>query len=126
MSTYIPLTKLDVYIEARAYSKMAWDIYSAFDWEQRKIIGHQMIRAVDSVGANIAEGYGRYHYLDKNKFYYNARGSLLESRHWFGLLFERNLISNDVFVKLTEKADLISSKLNSLISSQYRRKQGSK
>ncbi|HRZ29314.1 MAG TPA: four helix bundle protein [Candidatus Paceibacterota bacterium] len=43
------------------------------------IIGTQFITAIDSIGANIAEGCGRFHYLDKNKFMYNARGSLMES-----------------------------------------------
>jgi four helix bundle protein len=43
------------------------------------IIGSQFITAINSIGANIAEGYGRFHYLDKNKFMYNARGSLMEN-----------------------------------------------
>jgi four helix bundle protein len=38
----------------------------------------QMKRAALSVPANIAEGFGRYHYMDKAKFYLNARGSLYE------------------------------------------------
>ena len=38
----------------------------------------QIRRAASSVPANIAEGFGRYHYLDKAKFYLNARGSLYE------------------------------------------------
>ena len=38
----------------------------------------QLIRAARSGTANIAEGWGRYHYLDSNKFYYNARGSVSE------------------------------------------------
>ena len=36
----------------------------------------QIKRAALSVPANIAEGFGRYHYMDKAKFYLNARGSL--------------------------------------------------
>jgi four helix bundle protein len=38
----------------------------------------QIRRAAKSITANIAEGYGRYHYLDSLKFYSNARGSLNE------------------------------------------------
>jgi len=38
----------------------------------------QIRRASKSITANIAEGYGRYHYLDSLKFYSNARGSLNE------------------------------------------------
>lgn len=83
---YIELYDLDVYKLAREYSKEGWKIYDRFGWHTQKIMGDQMIESVDSVGANIAEGYGRFHYLDKHRFYYNARGSHLESRHWIGLL----------------------------------------
>lgn len=40
----------------------------------------QLKRAVTSIAANIAEGFGRYHYKDSVKFLYNARGSLFEVR----------------------------------------------
>jgi four helix bundle protein len=39
----------------------------------------QMQRSASSVTLNIAEGYGRFHYLDCLRFYYNARGSLSET-----------------------------------------------
>lgn len=38
----------------------------------------QILRSARSATANIAEGWGRFHYLDSNKFYYNSRGSLAE------------------------------------------------
>ncbi len=90
---YLSLEKLEVYILSRRVSKIAWDAYEKMDWRIKKIIGDQYIESTDSVGANTAEGYGRFHYLEKVKFYYNARGSLLESRHWNSLLYERKLIT---------------------------------
>ena len=68
-NNYIELWDLDAYKLARQYSKEGWKIYQRLDWKMRKITGDQMIESIDSVGANIAEGYGRFHYLDKNKFY---------------------------------------------------------
>lgn len=65
---YLTLDNLEVYKLARQLSKEAWKIYKKLDWQIRKIIGDQFIRATDSIGANIAEGYGRYHFLDKIKF----------------------------------------------------------
>lgn len=124
MSSYIPLEKLELYKLTRAYSSLAWKIYENLDWQRRKIIGDQMIESTDSVGANIAEGYGRYHYLDKIKFYYNSRGSLLESRHWISLCFERKIITEETFNELKNLAEQILVKLNFLIQSQYRQKKG--
>lgn len=87
---YIELKDLEVYKLAREINKMGWAIYRKLNWQTKKIIGDQFIRSIDSIGANIAEGYGRYHYLDKIKFYYNARGSLLEAKYWKDLLLERD------------------------------------
>ena len=88
-------------------------------------MGDQFIRATDSVGANIAEGYGRFHYLDKIRFYYNSRGSLLEcATHWSELLFERNRISKDQHISYKKVADQLHVKLNNLIRSTYQSKQG--
>ena len=45
-----------------------------------------MLEAVDSVGANIAEGYARFHFLEKVRFYYISRASLSEGvEHWIDL-----------------------------------------
>jgi len=76
MSDYIPLKKLEVYRLARELSKIAWGIFQKLSWEYKKAMGFQFIESVDSVGANIAESYGRYHYLDRIKFLHYSRGSL--------------------------------------------------
>lgn len=119
---YIELKDLEVYKNAREYSKLGWEIYEGLDWQIKKVMGDQMITSIDSIGANIAEGYGRYHYLDKIKFYYNARGSLLESGHWVALFFERKKINFTIFQLMKEKRESISYKLNLLIKSQYNSK----
>ena len=96
-TSYIPLKQLKVYILARQLSSIAWEIYSHMKFEEKKHIGDQFIRSVDSVGANIAEGYNRFHYLDKVRFYYNSRASLAEAmEHWLELFVERQLISQKV------------------------------
>lgn len=88
------------------------------DYMDKKHIGDQFLRAVDSVGANIAEGYGRYHYLDKVRFYYNSRASHFEAYiHWLELLFEREKITKDEFEKINETAHILQVKLNNFISS---------
>jgi four helix bundle protein len=46
--------------------------------EERYRLGNQLVRAARPVTANLAEGYGRFHYLDNSKFCSNARGSCCE------------------------------------------------
>lgn len=78
-------------------------------------MGDQWIRSTDSVGANIAEGFGRFHYLDKNKFNFNARGSLLEAIHWTELLLERKQIKPNLNEEFKKIFDELRLKLNKYI-----------
>ena len=120
---YIVLKDLEVYRLARELSAMAWQIYDKLDWQDKKTMGDQFIRSADSVGANIAEGYGRFHYLDKIRFYYNSRGSLLESvAHWSELLYERERITEEQLATFKKVASQLHLKLNNLIKATYQTK----
>ncbi len=84
---YIELKDLEVYQLARQLSGLAWDVFGTLNYKMKKIVGDQFVRAVNSVGANIAEGYGRFHFKDKARFYYIARASMNEAIiHWSELL----------------------------------------
>ena len=114
---YIPLKDLKVYQLARKLSSIAWDIYSKMSFEDKKIMGDQFIRSTDSIGANIAEGYSRFHYLDKVRFYYNARASQSEAAdHWLDLLFERNKISQVIFEEFISISKDLQIRLNNFIT----------
>lgn len=120
---YIALQNLEVYRLSRKLSSLAWEIYDAMNWQIKKIIGDQFITSTDSVGANIAEGYARFHYLDKIRFYYNSRGSLSEcSDHWIELLYERGYATRLQLSVFKQTAKTISVKLNNFISSTYKTK----
>ncbi len=126
---YIKLQDLEVYKLARELSKIGWEIYQDLDWRDKKIMGDQFIEATDSFGANIAEGYGRYHYLDldKIKFFYNARGSLIESaEHWIELLHERGKVKDERYQNFKHVADKASLKLQNMISTTYKAKRDEK
>ena len=70
--------------ELEAWKKanvLAIEIYiltKNFPLEEKYGMISQLRRAATSVAANIAEGFSRYHYKDKIKFYYNGRGSASE------------------------------------------------
>lgn len=122
-NAYISLKDLEVYKLSRELSRIAWKIYEKLDWKTQKINGDQFIESTDSTGANIAEGYGRYHYLDRIKFYYNSRGSFLEcTEHWVELLYERGKIAEDFYKKYKDTAQKFSLKLNNFIASTYQAK----
>ncbi len=109
------LGNLEVYKLSVESGRLGWELYKDFDWAVKKTMGDQFIRSIDSIGANIAEGYGRYHYKDSVKFYYNARGSLLESKHWLLVLYERRIISKSEYEKVLDLLNTIHRKLNAYI-----------
>ena len=121
--TYIELENLEVYKLSRELSRNAWKIYSKMDIKLKIIIGDQFIRSADSVGANIAEGYARYHALDRCRFYYFSRASLSECvEHWLSLLKERNLISGDEHNEIYKIYKPLQIKLNNFISAARKSK----
>ena len=114
---FIELKNLEVHQLSRKLSTIAWEIFCRMDFIDKKHIGDQFIRSVDSIGANIAEGYGRYHYLDKVKFNYNSRASHYEAfTHWLELMSEREKISKDEFATISQIASKLQIKLNNFIT----------
>ena len=123
MKSFIQLDDLEVYQIARKMSSRAWEIYKHLNWQDQKIMGDQFIESTDSIGANIAEGYRRFHYLDKIRFYYISRASLSEScTHWLELLNERRKITEDDFSHMKELSEMLSIKLTNFINATYNSK----
>ncbi len=116
------LNDLEIYKLAREISREAWEIYNKFDWRIKKIMGDQFITSIDSIGSNIAEGFGRFHYLDRNKFNYNARGSLIEALYWIDILYERKKIDDNSYDNLNQKLKKLLIKLNNYITSTKKQK----
>lgn len=104
---HLELKDLTSYKIAVDLSSYIWDIVSKWDWFNKKTLGSQWVEAIDSIGGNIAEGFGRFHKKDKVKFYYNARATVYESIHWKDRASERELISE-------KENDYISTRINNL------------
>jgi len=109
------LGDLEIYKISLELSDKGWNIYRSLPKQFQFDIGSQFLRATDSIGANIAEGYGRFHYKDSVKFYYNARGSLWETKHWLLLLHKRDFIDEKIFKEFLHKIELLGKKLNNFI-----------
>ena len=76
---------------------VAKEVLPVLPKDEKYRLGDQMIRAARSTTANIAEGYGRYHYLDTAKFCSNARGSVYEVLDHLITAHDEGLISADMF-----------------------------
>lgn len=111
------ITELDVYRLAEKLSDMIWDAYDTWPVKAQYTVGHQMIRAADSVAANLAEGYGRFTLPDRRKFYYYSRGSLEETKAWLRKAVRRHLIPLEEAVAYKTLLAELSPKLNAFIRS---------
>ncbi|HKY83310.1 MAG TPA: four helix bundle protein [Anaerolineales bacterium] len=111
------LEDLEVLSEAQVISDELWN--RVLKWERlaRDVVGEQLVRAADSVGANIAEAFGRYHYADKIRFLYYARGSVFETRYWIGRARARQLMSDTDFAHLDGQLAVVAQKLNAFVRS---------
>jgi four helix bundle protein len=107
---------LDVYQMAEDLADRIWNMCVTWDYFAKDTIGKQLVRAVDGVSVNLAEGHGRYHFKDRLNFCYYARGSLEETKSWFNKAKRRNLIKEDK-EDLKGIIEILPRKLNAYISS---------
>jgi len=77
---------------------------------------NQLRRSVQSIPANIAEGYGRFYYQESIRFCYIARGSLEETFSHITLAYRLNYLSDEVFQSFTSEIREIRRMLNGYIS----------
>ena len=85
--------KLRVYRLSEKLADELWKIVTRWGYFERDTLGKQLVRAGDSIGANIAEGSGRGRFLDNRRFVRMARGSLNETKHWLRRSHKRNLLT---------------------------------
>jgi four helix bundle protein len=108
---------LDVYKQSMEIGEKVWSIVNKWNYFEKDSIGNQLVKAVDSVAANLSEGYGRYHFKDKKNFGYYSRGSLYETRTWLEKAQNRNLITENDFKYFRENINIIGRLLNGYIKS---------
>lgn len=100
---------------AEQFSDSIWEIVMGWEQFRKDTIGKQIVRSADSIGANIAEGYGRFYYKESKQFYFYSRGSVQETKSWIGKCKTRKLIGADKCVELLGMAEVILIKLNAFI-----------
>jgi four helix bundle protein len=85
--------ELEVWKECRNYRKQISVVLKSFPADEKYRIVDQLIRATRSITANIAEGYGRFHFQENIQFCRKARGSLSETLDHLICAQDENYIS---------------------------------
>jgi four helix bundle protein len=109
--------KLEVYKLSEKLADIIWNIVNEWDSFSKNSIGMQLVRACDSIGANIAEGTGRGSAKDNKRFARIARGSLFESKHWLRRALKRNLLNIKQIELIKTIIDELSPRLSAYINS---------
>ena len=113
----VRLEDLEVYQLAEELADLIWNICVKWDWFPKETLGKQLVKAVDSIGANVAEGYGRFAFRENIQFCYYARGSLMEVQHFVRAAKNRQLFNERQIKKIDEIIGLMGPKLNAYIRS---------
>jgi four helix bundle protein len=113
--TCISFEDLRGYRLAEQVADIAWNITSGWDPFSRDTVGRQLVRSADSIGANIAEGFGRGRYQDNRRFIRIARGSLFETRHWLRRAFRRRLLNSSQVQEMKSLLDPLGPGLNAYL-----------
>jgi len=111
------LEDLQVYNLSMDMAERIWKIVLEWDFFTKDTIGKQLVRAADSIAANLSEGFGRYHYKENKNFSYYSRGSLYETKTWLTKAHNRKLISSENFQIFNHEIENIGIRLNNYIKS---------
>ena len=108
---------LDVWKNGHQLVLKIYKITANFPKEEIYGITSQLRRAASSITANIAEGFARFHFKDKIKFYYQSRGSIAEVQNFILLARDLNLLENYICKEIGLETTELAKMLNGLIRS---------
>ena len=108
---------LEVYKLSRSLSKEIFEVSKSFPKEEMYSLTDQVRRSSRSVGAQIAEAWGKRkyekHFISKLT---DADGEQLESQHWIETALDCSYISNETASALLLQYASVGKMLNSMIA----------
>lgn len=113
---------LEVWQLCRTLRKGIYKVTKSFPKDEQHVLIPQMRRAAISSTANIAEGYGRFHYQENIQFCRQSRGSLFETIDHLITSHDENYVDEKKFNDLKALAYRCIKVLNAYIASIKRRK----
>lgn len=96
------------------------ELVKTFPGQERFELADDLLRAARSIPANIAEGFGRYHFAEKIQFYNIAKGSVLEVQNHLVEALNNNYIDRKTYNYFTKSYYVVEVKLNNLIAATNR------
>ncbi|MFQ5594976.1 MAG: four helix bundle protein [Anaerolineae bacterium] len=118
------LEDLRVLQAAETVADGIWRRVVRWDPFAREVVGGQLARAADSIGANIAEAFGRFHYGEKLQFLYYARGSVYETKYWLNRALARDLMPSGQVQGYVSKLTDLARQLNAFAGSLKAQRRG--
>jgi four helix bundle protein len=114
-NNYLMLNDISAYKISFALSNYVWGIIVNWNYFEKDTVGKQFVRAIDSISANIAEGFGRYSKKEKIHFYRYSFGSLKESQDWNEKAKVRKLLSKEDYEHISQELFKLPREINYLI-----------
>ena len=111
------LEDLKILQNAEDIADAVWKRVVQWDQFARDVVGKQIARATDSIGANIAESYGRFNYGEKLQFLYYSRGSLFEAKYWLNRALARELMKAEEVKVYASRLSDVARQLNTFANS---------
>ncbi|MEN8224686.1 MAG: four helix bundle protein [Bacteroidota bacterium] len=106
---------LEIYRLGMQIGNTTYELVRNWGKFDKNTLGYQLVRAVDSIPANISEGYGRFHYKEQRQFCYIARGSLYETKTWLTKALVRIPTEQESILEIMEILNTLHKKLNAYI-----------
>ena len=107
--------ELNCWVKARELRTKISRVSKEFPIEEKYLLKKQILSSSRSVTNNIAEGYGRYSFLDMRHFFIQARGSLAETIDHLIVAFDEQYISEELFNELESDCEIVLKLLNGFI-----------
>ena len=109
--------ELDIWLKGHELLMEIYEITSDFPSEEKFSLSSQIIRSANGIIAGIAESHGRYHYADKVRILYIARGELEETQSHLRVAFGRKYITREKLDFLDGEYEGLKMGINKYIQS---------
>ena len=113
---FLKLNDIEAYRLAFHLSNQVWGIVVKWTPFEKNTVGEQFMNSIDTISANIAEGFGRFNKKDKIKFYRYSYGSTSEALDWSQKSKVRKLLMEEEYNHIFGELQKLPKAINALIS----------